>query len=250
MTPTMRMTTVASVIDLSPHMRRIIVTGDELADFPDDKKGAHIKALFPRPNAETKMPNLDLTSGFRQWMRSYTIREFDKHKRQLTLDFAVNDHQGLAGDWAANAAPGDHLGIAGPGNIRYPDKQARCHLLFGDITALPVIAATLETLADDARGHAWIQVPETSDIQQLNAPEHMEVHWLVTPNKLTNQFVTALASMPSDLQETSIFIALEASIVKQLKSYLTEYCQYDKTKLYAGAYWNQKKPSYKMQAEN
>ncbi|WP_348350235.1 siderophore-interacting protein [Paraglaciecola sp.] len=59
---------------------------------------------------------------------------------QLTLDFAVNDHQGLASNWASNAVPGDHLGIAGPGGSKHPDLYAESHLMFGDITALPAIA--------------------------------------------------------------------------------------------------------------
>ncbi|MDO6692806.1 siderophore-interacting protein [Aliiglaciecola sp. 3_MG-2023] len=241
MGPKMRMTTVESVIDLSPHMRRIILQGDELEDFPDDKKSAHVKAIFPNPNSTEKMPKLGMYIGFKKWMRSYTVREFDKQNRQLTLDFAVNDHQGLASNWAANAKSGDFLGIAGPGEVKHTDLNAPQHLFFGDITALPAIAATLEQLPVDAKGSAWIQVPDEADKQQFNAPTGIEINWLVTPDKLTEGFLLGLSSQPTDMQETAIFIGAEAKIVRQLKSYLNESCHYDKSKLYASAYWNQKK---------
>lgn len=241
MIPKMRMTRVESVMDLSPHMKRIIITGDELLDFPDDKKNAHVKAIFPNPDAVDKMPKLGMYFGFKKWMRSYTIREFDKINLQLTLDFAVNDHQGLASNWASNAQPGDHLGIAGPGDTKHTDLFAESHLFIGDFTALPAIAATIEQLPDNAKGAAWIQVPDELDIQDFTAPKDIKINWLVTPNKLTDDFLDALASQPKNLLNTAIFIATEASVVRQLKSYLQEHSQYDKKLLYASAYWNKKK---------
>ncbi|WP_407075505.1 SIP domain-containing protein [Paraglaciecola sp.] len=37
-----------------------------------------------------------------------------------------------------------------------------------------------------------------------------------------------------------MFIALEAGVVRQLKTHLNEHCEYDKSKMYASAYWNKK----------
>ena len=241
MGPKMRMTQVLSVTDLSPHMKRIVVTGNELKDFPNDKKSAHVKAIFPKPNAANKMPKLGMYFGFKNWMRSYTIREFDPQNLQLTLDFAVNDHEGLASNWAANAKPGDYLGIAGPGDAKHPDLYAESHLMFGDITALPAIASILELMPDNAKGQVWIQVPEALDKQTLSAPANMAINWLVTHDKLTDDFLLALKVQTTELQNTAIFIAAEASVVRQLKEHLNDHCQYDKTKLYASAYWNHKK---------
>ncbi|MBU2880423.1 siderophore-interacting protein [Psychrosphaera sp. B3R10] len=241
MGPKMRMTEVLSVSQLSPHMKRIVLTGDALADFPEGKESAHVKAIFPDPNSGTNKPRLGMYIGFKKWMRSYTIRSFDKVSRSLTIDFAVNDHQGLASNWALNAKVGDFLGIAGPGDIKHADLAAQQHLFFGDITALPAIAATLEMLPKNATGHAYIQVPEQADIQQFSAPPRIDIHWLVTANKLTDEFLTGLKLCGKNLRETAIFIAAEASVVKQLKGHLNSHCQYDKSKLYASAYWNQKR---------
>jgi NADPH-dependent ferric siderophore reductase len=237
----MRMTEVLTINDISPHMRRITLTGDALTDFPEDKESAYVKAIFPDPNSSEKTPKLGFHLGFKKFMRSYTVRAFDKKNKTLAIDFAVNDHQGLATNWASQAKPGDLLGIAGPGDTKYPDLFAQKHLFFGDITALPAIAAILEQLNASAVGHAWIQVPTKQDIQQLLAPTGIEIHWLVTVEKLTDKFLVGLESQGSNLSSTAIFIAAEASKVKQLKAHLNSQCQYDKSKLYASAYWNQKK---------
>ena len=241
MGPTMRMTTVASVTELTPHMKRIILTGEDLADFPEDKKSAHVKAIFPDPKSANQEPKLGLYFGFKKWMRSYTIRDFNKQDLTLTLDFAVNDHQGLATNWASLAKPGDKLGIAGPGELKHTDLFAQRHLFFGDLTALPAIASILEMLPENAIGRVWIQVPEKADIQSLYAPDNVEINWIVTDNKLTDEFLQALINEPKNLETTAIFIATEASVVRVLKEHLNEHCQYDKQKLYASAYWNKKK---------
>ncbi|QPG04836.1 siderophore-interacting protein [Salinimonas marina] len=241
MAPKIRMTQVKAIHDISPHMRRVVLTGEALSDFPVDRKSAHVKAIFPDPGAANKLPRLGAYAGFKTWMRSYTIREFDPKTQELWLDFAIFDHQGLASNWAQSAMVGDYLGIAGPGDVKHPKLGVDNHLLIGDLTALPVIAATLEMLPEQATGSAFIQVPTHKDIQTLNKPAGIAVEWLVTENKKTERFLSTLSAQKTTLTDTSILIAAEASIVKQLKSYLKEHCEYSKKNLYASAYWNSKK---------
>lgn len=243
MGPKMRMTQVVAVQELSPHMRRIVVAGETLADIPSDRAGAHVKVIFPNPAASNNKPKLGLYIGFKKWMRSYTVRKFDQKRLELTLDFAVNDHEGLASNWATQAKVGDYLGIAGSADsIKHTDYFADNHLFFGDLTALPVVASTLEQLPENAIGNAWIQVPDKQDIQVLQSPKGININWLVTKNnlnnKLNNKFLIALEKQPKDLTNTAIFIAGETTMVKRLKHYLRKNCQYKKSKLYASGYWN------------
>ncbi|BCE01082.1 siderophore-interacting protein [Marinicellulosiphila megalodicopiae] len=93
MGPKMRMTQVSRIENLSQHMTRIVLTGDELSDFPVAQEGAHVKLIFPT-SGQSK-PKFNLLTGKKN-MRSYTIRAFDPHTKELAIDFAVNDHQGLA----------------------------------------------------------------------------------------------------------------------------------------------------------
>ena len=43
-----RLTHVSQVIDLSPHLRRIVVTGDSLNDFPIDQEGSYVKVVIEK----------------------------------------------------------------------------------------------------------------------------------------------------------------------------------------------------------
>ena len=67
MTPKMRMTEVLTVTDISPHMRRITLSSDALADFPEGKESAHIKAIFPDPTSPDKKPTLGFHLGFKKF---------------------------------------------------------------------------------------------------------------------------------------------------------------------------------------
>lgn len=236
-----RMLKVSAVQHLSPHIKRVTLTGDELSDFPVNKESAHVKVIFPQPGAKDNKPKLGMYFGFKKWRRSYTVSQFDQQKLALSIDFCINDHQGLGANWAQQAKPGDYLGISGPSGLKHTDFMAKQHVFFGDMTALSAIAATLAKLPEQAKGYAWIQVASEQDIRTLSAPCGIQVNWFVTEHKQTPQFLTAVQSLPADLRDTAIFIAAETSIVKQLKKYLSQHCQYDKKKLYASAYWNAKK---------
>lgn len=173
----MRMTQVSHIEDMGPHMRRIVLRGDDLNDFPADQESAHFKAIFPQ-SGQTK-PKLGIYVGFKKWMRSYTVRAFNKQTKELTVDFAVNDHEGLAANWAKNAKQGDYLGVAGPGDTKYPNYYADWHLIMADLTALPAAAAILEKLPVTAVGTAFLQVPTVKDKLPIEAPNGIEVRWLI-----------------------------------------------------------------------
>ena len=134
----MRMTQVAHIEGMGPHMRRIVLRGDDLNDFPLNQESAHFKAIFPHPGES--LPKLGTYTGFKQWMRSYTVRAFNNQTKELTADFAINDHEGLAANWAKNAQLGDYLGVAGPGETKYTNYHADWHLIMADLTALPAAA--------------------------------------------------------------------------------------------------------------
>ena len=92
-------------------------------------------------------------------MRSCTVRAFDAAVLELTLDFVVHGDAGVAGPWAATAAPGTEVLLLGPGGGYAPDPAATHHLLAGDESALPAIAVALERLPDHARGQVVVEVP-------------------------------------------------------------------------------------------
>lgn len=211
----MRMSRVTRIEDLGPHLRRFVLQGDDLNDFPLNHEGAHFKAIFPRPGQNK--PKLGFYPGFKRWMRSYTVRAFNDKTKQLTVDFAVNDHQGLAANWALNAQLGDYLGVAGPGENKYPDYQSDSHLLVADLTGLPAVAAILETLPRKAVGKALIQIPTYQDKQTIAKPEGVDIQWVINDELQKNALLEQLQDLSWQQGKQSLFVATESRQMLAIK---------------------------------
>jgi len=142
---------------ITPAMVRVVLGGDGLADFEaPEETDAYVNVAIP-PAGATYGPLFDpdelrgrVTREELPARRRYTVRRWDHERRLLTLDFVVHGDEGVAGPWAAGCAPGDVLVLTGPGGGYRPDPTADWHLLVGDESALPAIAASLEVLAPDA----------------------------------------------------------------------------------------------------
>ena len=111
-------------------------------------------------------------------VRTMTVRHVDVAARELTVDIVVHGEHGIAGPWAAEAQPGQPIYLMGPGGAYTPDPAADWHLLAGDESALPAIAAALEALPASAVGKAFIEVADREDEIPLTAPESVEVNWV------------------------------------------------------------------------
>ena len=157
--------TVLRTERLTPHMIRVVLGGDGLADFGAGAYTDHyVKLLFPRPGVAYPVP-MDMTAVRRdfpreQWprQRSYTVRSWDAGARELTIDFVYHGDEGLAGPWAAAARPGDEVMFLGPGGAYAPSPDADWHLLVGDESALPAIAAAVERLPAGAPARVFVEV--------------------------------------------------------------------------------------------
>jgi NADPH-dependent ferric siderophore reductase len=126
--------TVMRVKQLTPHMVRVTFSSPELATFGWNGPAAHIKLIFGDP-AATPRPT----------MRTYTPRRFDPAARELDVDFVLHG-EGPASTWAAQAAVGQTLTIAGPGRSYTIDSAAPWFVLAGDESAIPAICTILEHL--------------------------------------------------------------------------------------------------------
>ncbi|WP_284764333.1 siderophore-interacting protein [Arthrobacter sp. efr-133-R2A-63] len=98
---------------------------------------------------------------------------------------------GPAANWALAAKPGDAITIIGPNNraahcitaetysgIEWRPGLAQRVLLGGDETAVPAISAILESLPAGITGHAFLEVPEAGDFQDLDTDADIEITWL------------------------------------------------------------------------
>lgn len=115
-------------------------------------------------------------------VRTYTVRELDAAASTLAIDFVVHGDEGVAGVWAAQAAKGDTLNARGPGGAYAPDPTADWHLLAGDESSLPAIAAALEALTDarpDAVAKVFVEVAGPDDVLDLPEGDGIDVTWVL-----------------------------------------------------------------------
>ncbi|WP_461163708.1 siderophore-interacting protein [Arthrobacter sp. R4-81] len=172
--------------ELSPHMVRIIAGGEGFSTYTNNAfVDRYVKIAFPQPGVAYPEP-LDLwtireTMPREQWphTRTYTVRWVDEGARELAIDFVIHGDEGLAGPWAAAAAPGDTIIFTGPGGGYNPDRAVDWYLFAGDEAAFPAIAAAIESLPPEALGKAYLEVDSEADIQAVAAPVGMELNWLL-----------------------------------------------------------------------
>ncbi|WP_254070257.1 siderophore-interacting protein [Acidisphaera sp. L21] len=241
-----RLVQVVRVEQLSPRMRRITFGGAELDGFttlaPDD----HVKLFFPAPGQDK--PDLPVfgpdgpvyaEGATRPAVRDYTPRRFDPETRELAIEFVLHG-DGPAASWAAQAAPGQWIGIGGPkGSILSPEGFGT-YLLAGDETALPAIARALEEMPAGQRVHALIEVADREEERHLPTAANARITWLhrgETPaeaSPLLEQALRALALPPDD---TYAWLAGEIGVMRQLRTYLVEQAGLARSQVRAAGYW-------------
>jgi NADPH-dependent ferric siderophore reductase len=230
---------------LSPHMVRIVLGGDGLANFATRGQTDHyVKLLFLTEGVTYPEP-LDVRRireelPREQWptTRTYTVRSWDAEAGELSLDFVVHGDEGLAGPWAANAKPGDAIYFSGPGGGYAPDPEAPWHLLAGDESALPAIAAALEALPSTAKAHVFIEVENAAEEQKLDAPEGAVVRWLHREGRpLGAALVEAVTELPFDATVPQVFVHGEAGFVKELRRVLRVERALPLDRLSISGYW-------------
>lgn len=179
---------VVSTQELTPHMVRVVLGAKNFETFvPSKFTDSYVKLVFvPEGIDLQELPQpltidsfADLPAEQRPPVRTFTVRRVDEETGQVTLDIAVHGEHGVAGQWAAAVQPGEPIHLMGPSGAYTPDPTADWHLLAGDESALPAIAAALEALPETAVGKAFIEVAGPDDEIELTAPEGVEVNWVL-----------------------------------------------------------------------
>ena len=224
--PLPRQLTVIRSTEVTPNMRRITIGGSELDGFPCNQESAYIKLLFPAGDEKLTM-------------RTYTIRHHRADCNELDIDFMMHGVDGPASAWAAQASVGDRIGIAGPGGLKLLDFSADWFLLVGDMTSLPAMSVNIEKMPKHARGYAVIEVVDGADIQQLEKPDGLDIHWVVNPapGSTTTLLLAAVTELPWLAGRPSIWAASEFETMRCLRRYFNEQRRVRKQDRYVSSYW-------------
>jgi NADPH-dependent ferric siderophore reductase len=229
---------------LTPHMIRVVLGGEGLEGFDaGPHTDRYVKLLFPAAAApEGRVP-----------MRTYTIRSWDPAARELTIDFVAHGDDGLAGPWAAAARPGDPMSFFGPGGEYSPSGTHDWHLLVGDESALPAIAAALEAVPDGAPVLAVIEVASAEEEQDLTSPGVLDLRWVHrdahpdrAPGDVLVETVQALDFHPGTPQ---VFLHGDAGFVRTLRRHVRLDRQVPVTALSASGYWRRGRTEEGWRAE-
>jgi NADPH-dependent ferric siderophore reductase len=175
---------VTTTEQITPGMVRIVLGAGDLEQLvmPDATdayvnlafrpEGAPYDAVFDPATLRETQPKEHQPAR-----RRYTVRSWDAAAHLLTLDFVVHGAHGVAGPWAAAAQPGDVLVFTGPSGAYRPDPVSDWHLMVGDESALPAIAASLESLPTGAR--AVVRLVCDGPDHELELPNGTaDIQWL------------------------------------------------------------------------
>jgi NADPH-dependent ferric siderophore reductase len=234
MTQAPRRTRVARVAEvvrttrLTPHLVRVVLGGDGLAGFPAGEFTDHyVKLLFRPADAPYDVPfdveqvRAELPPETWPVTRTYTVRAWDAEAGELTIDFVHHGDHGLAGPWAAAARPGDLIQLFGPGGAYAPSPDADWHLLVGDDSALPAIAASLGRLPAGRPARVFVEVPGVEDEQELTVGGDVELVWVHREHREPGTALLA-AVLAADLPTGAVhaFVHGEAGFVRDVRRHL------------------------------
>jgi NADPH-dependent ferric siderophore reductase len=251
-------TEVVEVARLTPHMYRVVLTGDDLAEFPVGAFTDHyVKAILPGPGATYRAPfdveQVKAEHPKEQWprVRSYTVRAWDAEQRRLTLDFVHHGDLGVGGPWVASAQPGDVLQLLGPGGGYAPDPGVAWHLLIGDECVIPAIAATLERIPAGRRAVAVIEIADADEQQALTCEGDARIVWVHRADHPDDEdrLLHAVEALDFPAGVYDAFLHGEATSVQRIRKHLLVDREIDPDRLSVSGYWKQSRTDEDWRAE-
>ncbi|MET9972527.1 siderophore-interacting protein, partial [Streptomyces sp. NPDC006356] len=239
--PTLREVEVVRTVDITPGMRRVTLSGEQLRAFTtaagfarpafeskgfDDDLGLY----FPYPGQRDPVlpvqgeAKLTVPKDPRPLSRAYTVRRWDPEAGELDVDF-VRHGVGVGTTWAYRTRPGDRIHLSGPRTSKAFPVGADWWLVAGDDTALPAIGRLLDELPSDARAQVFIEIAEEAHRQELRELPGVDVTWLVRRG--------AMAGTASPLTEAVrgtqwwpgqafVWLAGEHTAVRDIRRHLVE----------------------------
>ncbi|MBN9061675.1 MAG: hypothetical protein BGP06_21005 [Rhizobiales bacterium 65-9] len=249
--PGLREMRVRRFADITPHVRRITLSGDNLARFDSDS--IHVRLLFPPAGLEKPEWPRPGKNGRPSWpaddrrpaARLYTIRRVNVADGEMDIDFVLHEAPGVASDWAKSVKEGDLIGLLGPGGREL--ATAQWHLIGGDETAIPAIARILERLPADARGATFIEVEDERETQSIPHPEGVSLTWLFRRGQKPGRNTLLADALKSvslpDHRDVFAWLGAEDAIAQTMRSYWRNELGLNRAQHLAVGYWRLEKES-------
>ena len=238
---------VATLVDrtpLSAQMLRVTLRCEGFGEqWPIEQPGEIITLLFAPPGEPIVLP-------LRGWIfppgtlpqewRNYTVRRHRRERREIDVDVVLHEAPGPASMWAAQAPLGAGVGYAGPRIDFSPRDDVDWLLLCGDESALPAIAAILETASAADSVVALVEVPDAGAEIPLDVPPRAQVHWVHrdgAPPATTAHLADALRELPLPAGTGQAWGAAESRVARDLRAVLRDERGMPRTHAHARGYW-------------
>ncbi|MFD8692547.1 SIP domain-containing protein [Streptomyces sp. NPDC059651] len=254
--PTLREVEVVRTVDITPGMRRITLSGEQLRGFTTADGFARpafestgfdddLAFYFPYPGRpDPVLPvqgeaKLIVPMDPRPLSRVYTVRRWDPETCELDVDF-VRHGVGAGTTWASRTRPGDRIHLSGPSTSKAFPADADWLLVAGDDTALPAIGRLLDELPYHARAQVFVEIAEDAHRQELRELPGVEVTWLVRAGatagtaSLLTESVRGAQWWPG---QAFAWVAGEHTAVRDIRRHLVEDREVPKEDIDFSGYW-------------
>ena len=245
----LRELTVSRVVDVTPTLRRITLTGSALAEFEVEGGIAaafrsegfddSVKVLVPfdgedRPPLPVQGPDrLEWgAAGGRPIAKDYTPRAASA--TELDLEFVRHGH-GFASTWVETVAPGSLTWIVGPTRSSLWPEDIDAAILLADETALPAIGRLLDEWPEERTTETTIivEVPTPESIVNLSAPSCVRVVWVHG----RDAWVHTVEQVAWPEGDVFVWVAGEAGAVRRIRQFVSTERGVPKDLLDATGYW-------------
>ncbi|MFF3713009.1 SIP domain-containing protein [Streptomyces phaeochromogenes] len=254
--PTLREVEVVRTVDITPGMRRVTLSGEQLRAFttadglvrpPFESAGFDddLAFYFPYPGQRDPVlpvqgeAKLIVPKDPRPLSRVYTVRRWDPEAGELDVDF-VKHGVGAGMTWAYRTQPGDRIHLSGPSTSKAFPTGADWLLVAGDDTALPAIGRLLDELPPDARAQVFIEIAEDAHRQELRELPGVDVTWLVRSGRAAGT-VSLLTETVRSAEwwsgQAFAWLAGEHTAVRDIRRHLVEDRGVPKEDIDFAGYW-------------
>lgn len=174
--------TVTAVRDVAEHVRRVTFSAAEFEQYKPLGYDEYFGLMMPPSGGELVMPDPEtinvrsaiakLDEAVRPDLRFYTIRTHRPGDAEVDVDVVLHGDAGPASAWAMRAEVGAEVGFrTGSGSYTLGNPGER-HLVVGDETATPAIAAMMDAATDAgasiaARMDVIVEAPTAGHISPL-----------------------------------------------------------------------------------
>lgn len=238
--------------DVTRRMRRVTLTGPQLATFdhPAGRQPAftspafddHVKIVFAEGDLDEALP-VQLSHGI-EWpasssrvTRDYTPRRLEAETAELDLDFVLG-HDGPASQWAERVQPGAPLWIVGPKSSTVLPDDLDWIWLLGDETALPAIARFLEERPTDVPARVVVTVESPDARLPLATRPGDTVTWIEAPAHDGTALQAAVLDHTPPAGTGYVWAGAESRALLPIRRHLARELGMPKSHLNLTGYWH------------